>query len=282
VNFWDRMQDIDVRIIYIVIFLVCTIAVIKPLGLPIAISNTTVQAFETMDSLEPGDVVWLDAAYSPGSESELNPMVLAVAHHAFKKDLKVVTFALWNMGQKIVQPLIEDRAEHFGKEYGVDWVNLGFRPAALMVLRAMRDGIHDAVGGVDDFGTPLSELPLMDPDNPNAVLELNDKYVDLIVVFETGSPGTVDYLTYVALEYDIPIFPALVQVSVPGALAYVQSGDYSGLIPGLRGAAEYQILAGAPPTAATGTDAQSLGALAITAFIILGNLGYLLGRKNAA
>ena len=61
-------------------------------------------------------------------------------------------------------------------------------------------------------------------------------------------------------------------VGAPNFYPYVQSGQLVGLLGGLKGAAEYETLIGAPGDATSGMDAQSIVHALIVVFILLGNL----------
>jgi hypothetical protein len=63
-------------------------------------------------------------------------------------------------------------------------------------------------------------------------------------------------------------------------MPYVQSGQVSGIVIGLRGGAELEQLTKMPGIAAAGMDAQSLGHFAILAFMLLGNLAYMAERRK--
>ena len=69
-------------------------------------------------------------------------------------------------------------------------------------------------------------------------------------------------------------------VMAPKFYAYVASGQYVGLLGGMKGAAEYELLVGERGTAVTGMGAQSIVHLLIIAFVILGNIGFFVMRKN--
>nr|HPR18554.1 hypothetical protein [Candidatus Cloacimonadota bacterium] len=72
-------------------------------------------------------------------------------------------------------------------------------------------------------------------------------------------------------------------VSAPGILPYVnQQKQLTGLLAGLKGAAEYEFLLKSPGTATAGMDAQSLAHLLIIIFIVIGNINYWRAKKEAA
>ena len=58
------------------------------------------------------------------------------------------------------------------------------------------------------------------------------------------------------------------------------SGQYKGLLAGLRGAAEYELLTDYPGSAILGMDAQSAAHFLVIALIAIGNIGFFLTRKG--
>jgi len=275
VDWSERLQQIDRRWIYLFIIVIVSIAILRPLGLPVRITDTTRMLYDHIESLPPGSVVWLGMEYSTGSIAELNPQIIAVVHHIFKKDLKLIVSGMWQDGPMIAQKLIEPLAEKYGKEYGVDWVNLGFRAGGTPYIRLMTEDIMEATAGVDHFSKPLKDYPLM-----QQVPRLTKEYVDFIIVADTGTPGSPEWLAYVSDPQGIPMGVCIIQMSVPGMMPYVQAGQYVGLVPGLRGAAEYEILVGETGPAVTGTDTSSMAAILVTLFIILGNIGYVMSVRR--
>jgi hypothetical protein len=63
-------------------------------------------------------------------------------------------------------------------------------------------------------------------------------------------------------------------------MPFVQAGQVKGLLQGLRGAAEYELLSGSAGIAAAGMDAQSLGHLLIIGSILVGNVAYFMSKKQ--
>lgn len=271
-SIYERMMNIDRRIIYAILAILVIIIVLKPLGLPVKVGSDTQHFHDYMESLPEGSVVWLDTAYGPGTIGELNPMVIATLRHAFSLGHKVIIAAMWEQGPQLAQDMLEMvMAEYPDVEYGEDVVHLGFRPGgAAAVLQQHQKSIEETVAGVDHLGNKISELPLM-----QEVPKLTNEYVDFIVVYETGSPGTIDYLTYVTQEQGIPLSTGIIAMSVPGTKPYLDSGQYEAIIPGSRGAAEYEMLIGHPAKAVKSQDAISAAALYAVLLIIIGNIGYL-------
>jgi len=108
---------------------------------------------------------------------------------------------------------------------------------------------------------------------------MSAKDVDLVCSVSWGDPGHITWVKMVQTQTQVPVIAAVTAVSVPGCAPYVQSGQLSGVIGGLGGAAEYEKLLGYAGKATAGMGAQTFGHIFILALIILGNIGYLSTRK---
>jgi ABC-type nitrate/sulfonate/bicarbonate transport system permease component len=95
--------------------------------------------------------------------------------------------------------------------------------------------------------------------------------------WQTGDDLTF-YIQQMQSIYKVPVSGAATSVSVPGMMPYVTSGQLTGFIAGLKGAAEYEQAIKSPGLASSGMDAQSLSHLLVMFFILLGNIAYLSSR----
>ena len=75
-------------------------------------------------------------------------------------------------------------------------------------------------------------------------------------------------------------------VSAPDYYTFLQSGQFVGMLGGLKGAAEYEELmerSGYPTgrrPATVGMDSQSFGHILIVVMVIFGNIGYFIVRRG--
>ncbi|GMU54715.1 MAG: hypothetical protein AMXMBFR33_38610 [Candidatus Xenobia bacterium] len=65
------------------------------------------------------------------------------------------------------------------------------------------------------------------------------------------------YAIVVKSQYGVPVYGASTAVGVPELYSYYNAGQISGLLAGLRGAAEYETLRNGPGNAEAGMLAQS-------------------------
>lgn len=273
-SFWDKAQNVDRRVIYALMFAVIALVLIKPVGLAIEIKKETQMAYDALAKIPTGSVIWLSADYGASSIPELLPAQKSVMRHAFGKGLRIVAGAMWNEGGNMIDLAWQDIQKDFpNKKYGVDFVNVGYKPGGAVLLERIATDAHQALLGMDHYGKPFSELPLMQEFK-------SFKDAKFIFEFVTGTPGEKDYIKMVTDKLKIPFATSATSVSVPEQMPLLQSGQLCGLVMGMAGAAEYEMLVGKPGTATAGMDAQSFAHVLIIGFIILGNLGYLLSGKS--
>jgi len=267
------MENVDRRYIFLAILLVVLIPLLKPIGLPIRVGKEARSAYDAIESIPNGSKVYFAADYDPATMPELHPMAMATLTHLFSKDVKVIGACLWPGGP----PLLEDAlakigVQKFGKQYGVDFVNLGYKPGNEVVMVSVGRSIP-VTYPADFYGTPLDELPLMKDVH-------NFEDLAMLVNISAGYPGTKEWVQQVQSRFHVTVVAGCTAVSAPEYYPYFQSRQLAGLLGGLAGAAEYEKLVGVTGTATRGMDAQSLGHLAIIAFIILGNVLYFLSKKT--
>ena len=274
-NIWTKLGQIDRRILWTVQFIIMVVVLLRPIGLPIRVSRESQNMFDFYESIPQGSIVWFEFGYDPSGEHEISPMVSALFHHAFQRGLRVVGSGLWMFGPTLGQNIFEEIGPQYEAEYGIDFVNLGYNPGGEMLAKALVDDVWTTVRGVDHFGTPLSELPLM-----AEVPKLTKDYVAAITVFAEGSPGATAWLHSVTQPTGIPLTEGCITMSVPQAMPYLQSGQFRAIIPGSRGAAEYEFLVGRPGAAIAGQDVLSMMSVYLWILIIIGNIAFVKTSKK--
>jgi hypothetical protein len=239
---------------------------------PTKVSPEARQLFDAINTLPDSSVVMLTFDYYPSTLAETEPMSRAALHHLFRKDCKIVTMTTVPLGgPSIAERVTRELAEEYGKEYGVDYVNLGYKANYVAVLKGMGSAI-EAIYPTDNTGTPLSELAMM-KDITN--------YDDIDFIYVVADNGIVDYwISIVNAQYNIGVGAGVTAVMAPKFYAYVGAGQMTGLLGGMKGAAEYEALVHHPGTATSGMTAQSLVHLFIIFSVIAGNIVFFAQRKQ--
>ncbi len=271
---WEKMANIDRRVIYALMILVIALALLNPIGLSIIPSDATIDAYDYIEAMPNGSTVWFGMEFSSGGIPELMPAAQAIIRQGFKKDFKFVACGMWAQAGDMADMAFNFVATEFPeKEYGVDWVNIGYKPGGEVLLPALINDVSDAAKGQDHYQNKLSSLPLM-----SQFKSLKD--ADLLIIFCTGTPGEQQYIKHVTGPHNMPLIESCISVSVPGIMPFVQSGQIKALIAGMKGAAEYEVLVEHPSTAMAGMDAQSFSHGLILVFMIIGNIGYFATRNK--
>lgn len=267
------LNAIDRRYIYVILMLVVLFPLIRPIGLPISISGWTESFYAEIEKLQAGDIVVMSIDYTPAGGPDVGPQAAAVFDHLMRKGVKVIGVSFLAEGPPQLQQILNPWMEGRGKTYGVDFVNLGFISGLEPAINAFNTDMKRAAP-VDFFNTPTGQIPLM-----QQVTDAND--VKVVMNFATGIPGPAEWVRQLS-GFSPTILIGVVTVMGPQTEPYYQAGQIAGLLSGLRSAAEYEVRAGAPGSAAAGMDAQSLGHVVIILAMALGNLAYFLGRKGGA
>ena len=265
------MENLDRRIIFLILLVVVTIPLIVSVAGEIPPTAPVRSAYDAVEALEAGDYLMISIDFDATSAPELMPMLRSVLRQAFAKDVRVVMLGHLAIGLPLGHTALEQIAAEYDAEYGVDYVNLGYRPGYIAVMIAMGREIGD-IYTTDYQGTPIRDMPITED-----VHSYDD--IDLLFGFEHGA--VIDYwVRYAQARFDQTMAFGTTAVMAPDAYPYLQSGQIEGLVGGLKGAAEYETLVGTVDLGTRGMPAQEWGHLLVIGFIVMGNLGYFLTRKK--
>jgi hypothetical protein len=270
---WTRhLLAIDRRVIYALIFLAVLIPSLVPMGLPLKITPEVKNVYDRMQSLKPGSIVMFPLEYDPSTAAELEPMAIAMLRQAFSRNLRVLGLCLSSTGVTLVEEEIARVAKEYGKVYGTDYVYLGYQPYPGIVIMTMGENFRTPFP-LDYYGTPLDSLPMMKGVR---------NYSNVALVFTVNATSGIDsWIIYGQGRYKFPLGLGSAAVMATNYYQYVQSGQLFGIISGLRGAAEYEMLVGKGTVARKGMDVQSVAHAVIIAFIVMGNIAFIVERRRA-
>jgi hypothetical protein len=267
-----KLQSIDRRFVFLFIGLAAFIPLIFPLGLPLGVTPSSEDLFNAVDSLKEGSVVMLTFDYYPSTLPETEPMSYAALRHLFRKNIRVITLTTIPLGAlSVMEEVVNNVAREYNKEYGTDYVNLGYKYGYVAVMLGMGRRISD-IFPRDNYNNKLEDLPLM-----REVKNYND--VDFL--FVVSDNATVDYwVSLVNAQFGLPMGAGVTAVMAPKCYSFLQTKQLVGLLGGMKGAAEYEKLSKNPGKAIRGMDPQSIIHMIIVVFIIMGNIGYFASRGS--
>jgi|TARA_B110000263_G_scaffold22496_1_gene17543 hypothetical protein len=278
------LGSLDRRIIFFIVGLSVLIPLLKPewVNLPIRPTPESQIVFDEINNLNEGDKVLLSFEYGPSTKPEIHPMAIAILKHLYAKNIQVYGFALWPDGNFMSTEAFSEVSVEFDKKYGIDYVNLGFKPGQEAVITGIASDIR-TLYTVDLKGTPINDIPMM-----KDVVNIED--FDFVFSLSAGFPGSKEWVQYACDPKNIPLSTGCTSIQVTDIMPYVENNQIRGILAGMPGAAEYESLVEtelqkmkitATPGKATGMmAAQSIAHVVIVLFIIFGNITYFITRKK--
>lgn len=269
----DVLTDADPRWIFLLTLIILAVPLLFPMGIPLIVGVNASEFYNRIESLPEGSIV----AFSWGADSmtwmEQGLGATAILTHLMMKPgIKIVAFSDMAQGPMYWRMTLE-KIGTFGKEYGVDYVYLGYLPGEESMFSAVAADVWGACGGIDTYGKRLETLPLM-KDIHNA----HD--FALLIQLPNGINPTNMIIRQWVTPYGIPFYCIPLGAVQTSLVPYRKTGQISGWIGSAREAAEYELLMKKPGLALAGMDAQSVGHIYIIALVILGNVGYFVKRTR--
>jgi len=290
VDFFARLGKLDRRWIFLVVGL--AVAVPLWLGIDAAMPTSPIvqRLFDHVEGLPEGSVVLISYDYGPGTDPENQPMADALVRHCMERDLKVIMMALWPTGVPQINVSIESiftgsHATHPSKEYGVDWINIGYQAGNQGVINSLITSFSFFPSDARQ-GRPLTSYAIM-----QGVRRLAD--VDLMLGIGSGKPGLKEWIQFGGDQAGVPVGGGVTAVEAPQLYPYYPK-QLLGLMGGLQGAAEYETaltkqyprfadLDGTRVRQATAKmGPQTVAHLMIVLFVVIGNLSMFMTRRGGA
>ena len=263
--------NIDHRIIYILVIISITLPLIAPLNLPVDASEEVTKIYQKIDSLMPGDTVLLLISYAAQNEVEMKSQSDSVISHLFSKEgIKIVSAALVESGNIYLNQYMSSYASEYQKEAGRDFVNLGFVYGGEVAVANLANDIHQAAPA-DSDGNLLADLEMMKNINDGS---------DFDLVINFGATQLWSIVRYITDVYNVDLVSGIEAVFAIRFLPYYVSGQLDGYLNGLVGAAGYESLIGIRGPASKHMDPLSSSSMLIIVLIIVGNISYLVEKRQ--
>jgi hypothetical protein len=267
----EKALKVDRRWIFLAVGIAVVVPFFLPLGLPIVVTSPVETLYEAVEAIPPdSEPLLLSIDYAPATLPELEPMSLAILRQAFGRDVRVVVMTLHPAGYGLAERAVLQVAEEYDRVYGEDYCFLGFVPGVSAPMLGLGVNISN-VFPEDAYGTPLSEIPMLDGIR---------NYDDIPLLITLAGWSAAEAWVYYAHEpYDQAVGAGVTAVMATDLYPYLDAGQLVGLLGGMRGAAEYEELLGRPDQGARGMDSQSVIHILIIVLIVIGNLAYFASRK---
>ena len=278
-GFWEKVMKLDRRWIFLLIALAVFIPFLRPLRLPLTVTKPARDVFEAIEAIPPGGPpLLISTDYAPSTAPELDPMYFAMLRHCLSTNRKVMMLALYPQGAGMAQAGLDFVLPEFPDAVsGEDYVFLGYQPGVQAVVMSLGEDIR-MVFPTDAYGVPLDSLPMM-----KNIMNYDD--IPLVVDL-AGSSIPITWVIYAVTRYGQRLGVGVTAVSAAQYYPYLNTGQFIGMMGGLKGAAEYEKLirqqgyTEAREIATIGMDAQSIAHLVILVLIIVGNIAFFASKSH--
>ena len=290
-SFWTRLQAIDRRWIYLVIWVVVMVPLIFPFTIKPVATPPVQSLFTYIDTMPENKALIVSVDYTPDSQAELQPMLIALLRHAFAIHRPVGVLAMSVQGLGIGEDALRQVSAEFNSQArtsadsvlnGRDYIYWGWTTPVVTVMLGMGQRIAK-VFPVDYYGQRTESLPVM-----KRIKNYDDAG---ILVSVAASAFPLSWINLAQTQFGVHLGAGITAVSAADYYPYVNSGQFSGMLPGMKGAAEYEELLEQRMVKngmdwhlrRRGTEAMSSQAaahIAIIVFIIIGNIGFFVTRRR--
>lgn len=266
------LQQIDRRIIYIAVAVLVAIPLFIPFDFRAIPTKPVTALYDKVESLPDDKLVIVSSDWAPDILAECRPQFRALIDHLMRRNIRFAVISPLPEAVGLAQAVCEDLAEDHGYVYAEDYVNWGYRPAYSLTIQALVDDIPGTLGA-DYEATPLEEIPVM-----KGVTSIRESVSMCFCV--SGSASWQYWVIWVYGQIRTPVGVGVTGIIAPQIFPYLDSGQISGLMAGMKGAAEYEDLLGYRRDGFRAMKAQNMAHMLVILLIILGNIGFFAARRQ--
>jgi hypothetical protein len=277
-KFWTNISNIDKRWIYLLIAIVIIFPFFIKLDLPVSISPPTQSLYDFIDSIPNKDnPIIISFDYDPSTQGELTPMAIALMRHAFSNNQRVISMSFWPQGIGLAEEITSNVAKEFDKVEGKDYVVMPYIPGVSAVVLSIGEDIKKTFV-TDYYGNKTDTLECL----RNVK---NYKQIPIVISL-AGSSSPYIWIIYAYTKHGQLVGVGTTAVAASAYYPYLRTKQIVGMLGGLKGAAEYELLIKTNKNvkgrqmATIGMNSQSFGHLAMILLIIVGNISYFVIRKQ--
>lgn len=282
-NWWTKLQNLNTVALYAILVVLMLVPLLHPLALPVKITPHSIDLYEKIESLKPGDVVLLDFSWMYAFKMLHHAAHVAVLKHLFSRPgVKIVMVCFFDASSELswrdVINEVNPQVNFPEKQYGKDWIWLGYITGMEAAVLAFADNPWQTVP-TDKYKTPISNYP----DFYDAVKSAPD----FALVIEGGGHGGVNgyvtggFLKGFGLKYGCWLAynmdPSCIAEFYPYYPTVIKS-----LLNGNAGAAEYERLMNQIGAGTKYMDAISSTHVYAIILIVIANIGFFGERLYAA
>jgi len=232
-----RLDSLDPRWLYLALAAVVVLPLVpavRDLKLPMSMGHEAMGFYDAIQRVPAGGVVLVHSDWDAGTLGELRGQFAAVVDHLFRRNIKFAVVSAIPQGASFSDRVINQLAGKYGKRYGEDWVQFGYRipnaniPQGIQALS--KDFPKEAREDLYEH-KKSGQFPWLKP-----VSNFGD--FDLVI-----SVAYVSFMEYIQFGYEVygtPYVCGVCSISSSDLYPKMDAGQIKGMLVGARGGAEYE------------------------------------------
>ena len=270
----DRLGRIDRRWLYVGLFFFTLVPLLMGISLPIYPTGPVRKFHQAIEDLPTDKLVFISSNWDAGTLPENQPQTKAVFRHLLSRGIPFLIMSAGSLNapqltQNVLDEAIAEEQRDSGRTFvnGQDYVNTGYKIRNKPFIQSL---IRDPVDALknDWKGKSLQGL---------AITEGLDTFrEDVSMLIDITGSSTIDDWVALVKPEGTEVALACTAVIAPEQYPLLSSGQLSGMLTGMRGAAEYESLLGKPDQGNRMMGGQSFAHLYILLLIVIGNIGLVL------
>jgi hypothetical protein len=267
----DKLEYLDRRILYWILFIALMVPFLSPLGLPVRVTPYTQGVYDALEALEPGDVVILSINGGVSAWPEILPAMLSCVRMVVRQDARLVVWGFGHVDIDITWDKIMTEVPEIGTQwtYGEDYAYFGYLPNQETTVALLAEDIRK-VFSEDTQGNPIDSIPLMQNVNSH-------EDITFVLTSDTGEVG-MQYIRQWASAHNMPLATIGIAMGGSSNIPFYKSGLLVGMSIGSRGGAELEKQVGVLGEATVTMDSINVSHLLAIAAILLTNIIYFYRR----
>lgn len=271
---YEAIQLVPTRRLYTLFIIVMVAAVLAPIRFRTPASRETLGAYQAVEQVPPGRLIMLQSTWDAGTIGECEGQWAAVVDHVMRLGKPFIVWTSNPASPPFYNAIIERTASRYGRTYGRDWVDFGYKVPGDQLRFGIQSMARDLPGFLksDVRGTPVASIPLL-----KGVKDITA--FDLVVTVGYNPIG--EFIQFVQAVYGTRIVFGIAAINSTTTYSYMDSGQIVGMLVGARGGAEYETLVGRLGRGTEIIRAQSFCHVFIILAVIAANIGALAARRSA-
>lgn len=262
-----------------ILYLLIALAVIIPFFLPTNLASSglrlsgtpAAEFYDAIQTLPANANILLAFDYDASVAGEMDLLARAVTRQLMQRRANIIAVSTLDTGPALAQRILEPAARENNYRYGANYLNAGYLA-----------GNEAGLAQIASIGLPTNARDYLQNQLVRQIqIATNIKSprdFALVVVLAGTDDALKLWLEQVQARANLRVAAATSAGVEPKARAYRDAKQIVGLVSGLIGAAQYEVLTGQPGQAVVRVNAQSAAQIVLVLAIVIGNFAWLISR----